>query len=250
MAYMIAVAGKGGTGKTSLCALLIRALSAKKTSIMAVDADPNLNLNEALGVTLNDTIGNIRQEALKNQGVGLPGGMTKQQHLTYKIEQSMAEADGYDLIAMGQPEGNGCYCFANHIIKDYLDKIADDYKYIVLDNEAGLEHLARRTTHNADVLLTVSDPSVRSIRSAGRVKKLVEEISLSVKEIYLVINRLDGELSAAAQEEIEKTGLKVIGQIPQDQTLAAYDGDAKPLISLPDNSPAVTAAAEILEKIL
>lgn len=248
MTLQIAVAGKGGTGKTTFAALAIRQMiKAGKKPIMAVDADANANLNEALGIEVEETISEII-DRIKNDMTPLPAGMTKDQFVAYKIHQSLAEGDDVDLLSMGAPEGPGCYCFANNILKGYIDELSQNYPVVVADNEAGLEHLSRRTTQNIDILFIISDASARSIRSAKRVKDLVEALKLEIKKMYLVVTKVQEGSVEALQGEIEKTGLELIGTIPLDDKVVEYDLHSRPLIDLPDDAAAVIAVREILKK--
>src|SRR5512143_73231 len=229
-AYTIAVAGKGGTGKTTLTGLVIRYLMEKrKGPVLAVDADANANLNEVLGVACHATIGHVREEALATAG-GRPHGMGLEEYLDMRIAQELIEAPGFDLIVMGRPEGPGCYCAANNIIRKYTDHLIESYPYIVTDNEAGLEHLSRRTTQNTDLLLIVSDPSARGVLTAGRVNEIVDELSLEIKRRFLIVNRVLGE---ALPEElggvVARTGLQLAGTVPDDRNIFKFDLEGKAL---------------------
>lgn len=248
MAFHIAVAGKGGTGKTTLCSLIIRHLSkANKGPILAVDADANANLNEALGLEIEGTIAETLARIYNNLDP-LPAGMTKDQYVAYKVHQSLSEGDSVDLLVMGGPEGAGCYCYANNILRGFVAELSNNYPYLVMDNEAGLEHLSRRTTQNVDVLFITSDSSARGIRSAGRIRELVETLKLDIKQMYLVVSRVKEGSIDALMPEIEKTGLELIGAIPADDQVMESDLLSKPLIDLPDDSPAVAAVEGILKK--
>lgn len=247
MALQIAIAGKGGTGKTTFASLAIKQLIKNgKKPILAVDADANANLNEALGIEVEETIADILAR-IKNDVTPLPAGMTKDQFVAFKVHQSLAEGDDVDILSMGGPEGPGCYCYANHILKSFMDDLSKNYPIVIADNEAGLEHLSRRTTQNVDYLFVISDASARGIRSAKRVKELVETISLDVKKMYLVVTKVDKGSIKALQGEIDQTGLELIGTIPVDSNVAEYDLHSKPLVQLPDDSPAVVAVGEILK---
>ena len=187
MPFSIALAGKGGTGKTTLAGLLIKYLVKKgKEPILAVDADSNANLNEVLGLNINDTLGDAREDMKKGN---VPSGMTKDVFISMKLEQSIVEADGFDLVIMGQPEGKGCYCAANTLLTGFLEKLTDNYPYIVMDNEAGMEHISRLTTKNVDILLIVSDSSRRGLQAAVRIEALAKCLNIVVGKSYLVINQ-------------------------------------------------------------
>jgi len=244
--FHIAVAGKGGTGKTTITGLIIRHLVEKKEGrVLAVDADANMNLNEVLGIKVHQTIGQIRE------GLGaVPAGMTKDAYINYKTQECVIESDGYDLVCMGRPEGPGCYCYANTLCKKYVDEMADGYRYVVLDNEAGMEHLSRRTTHNMDVMFAVTDSSIRGIQAAKRIEELVGELKLNIGEIALIVNRVPGGLEEATRKEINRLGLTLAGVVPADPAVTEYDLEGRPTFQLPDDSPAVLAVGEILERYL
>src|SRR5512134_782911 len=183
MAYVIALAGKGGTGKTSIAGLTVRYIvEKKKKPVLAVDADSNSCLNEALGIEVHATIGKLREESLETvrSGGERPGGMSMEQLFDYQVQQSVIEAKGFDLMVMGRPEGPGCYCAANNIIRKYTDKLSETYAYVVIDNEAGMEHLSRRTTHKVYLLIVVSDPTVKGVKTAKRIHELVDELQLDI----------------------------------------------------------------------
>jgi CO dehydrogenase maturation factor len=250
MAFSIALAGKGGTGKTTLAGLLIKYLQENgKTPILAVDADSNANLNEVLGMEVSETLGNAREEMKRGK---VPGGMTKDVFMDMKLQQAVAEADGYDLIVMGQPEGEGCYCAANSLLCGFLEKLTDNYPYIVTDNEAGMEHISRLTTKDVDVLLIVADTSRRAIQAALRINKLTKDLNVGVKKSYLVINQAKngGAIPEAALKMIQEGGLELIGTVPEDDRVYEYDLNGKPTIEIPRDNQAVKAAFEIFDKIV
>jgi CO dehydrogenase maturation factor len=255
MGFTIAVAGKGGTGKTSLCGLTIRYLTEKRRgAILAVDADANANLNDVLGVKVHATVGKLREtslEAIKSTAPR-PGGMSMEQLFDYQIQQALIEAKGFDLLVMGRPEGSGCYCAANNIIRKYMDKLADTYPFTVMDNEAGLEHLSRRTTQDTDLLLIISDSSVRGIMTAGRIGELVQELKLNVKRSVLIVNRVqDGtNKDRSLLTAIEQQGIEFAGFVPADDLIFEYDLNAKPLIQLPPDSMALTSFYSVLDKLI
>ena len=254
MGFTIAVAGKGGTGKTSLCGLTIRYLKERKRgAILAVDADANANLNDVLGVKVHATVGKLREtslEAIKSTAPR-PGGMSMEQLFDYQIQQALIEATGFDLLVMGRPEGSGCYCAANNIIRKYMDKLADTYPFTVMDNEAGLEHLSRRTTQDTDLLLIISDSSVRGIMTAGRIGELVKELNLNVKRSVLIVNRVqDRELDSTLQKVIDQQGVEFAGFVPADELIFEYDLNGKPLIQLPPDSKALTGYYAVLDKLI
>lgn len=248
MAYTIAMAGKGGVGKTTLCGFMIRYLLEKrKGPVLAVDADANSNLHEVLGISVEQQVGTIREDSKhKSKNVEL-AGVTNVDNMELMISQSLVEAKGFDLISMGRPEGPGCYCFPNHVIRRFMDKLSDNYPYVVMDNEAGLEHLSRRTTQDTDLMLIVSDPSARSLRTVGRVSELVTELELRVHRIGLIVNRAAGELPQESLDVIKDTSVDLLGVIRTDDTLASYDLENIPLIQLPLESSALKTAYSIFE---
>ncbi len=250
MAYTIAFAGKGGTGKTSLAGLTIKYLSSKRRGpILGVDADSNSCLNEALGVAVHTTVGRLREESLDTvrSGADRPGGMSMEQLFDYEVHQSVIESKGFDLIVMGRPEGPGCYCAANNIIRKYTDKLSETYPYVIIDNEAGMEHLSRRTTHKVDLLIIVSDPTMKGILTAKRIHELVDEIKLDVDKRILIINRAVGDGSEGLRAFAEKEGIAVAGLVPQDEMIAQYDLQGKPVFELPEEASSVKALFGILD---
>ncbi len=255
MGFSIAVAGKGGTGKTSLCGLTIRYLTEKKRGpVLAIDADANSNLNDVLGVKVHATVGALRENSLTTirSGTERPGGMSMEQLFDYQIQQALVEAKGFDLLVMGRPEGAGCYCAANNIIRKYMDKLADTYPYMVVDNEAGLEHLSRRTTQDTDLLLIISDPTVRGIMTAGRIAALVEELSLNVKRSVLIVNRAqDGNSGdTTLLQVIRQQGIEFAGFVPADDLIFEFDLNGRPLIGLPQGSKALTSYYSMLDRLI
>lgn len=246
MAFFIAMAGKGGTGKTTVAGLIVRVLLDKgKTPILAVDADANCNLNEVLGVKLTETIGKIREELLE-----VPPGMTKDAYIGYRVQEALVESDGFDLIAMGRPEGPGCYCYANVLCKKYVDILANNYNYVVVDNEAGLEHMSRRTTHGADIMVVVTDASQRGVITASRIRDLAEELKLKIKKTVLILNRVEGEVGQETMKEIEKTGLELAAVLPADNTIKEFDEKGIPTLKLPADNPVLKKVEEFVEKYI
>lgn len=252
MAFVIALAGKGGTGKTSVAGLTVRYLiERKKGPVLAVDADSNSCLNETLGIDVPTTIGRLREESLQAVRSGLErlGGMSTEQLLEYQVQQSIIESNGFDLIVMGRPEGPGCYCAANNILRKYTDKLSEAYQYIVIDNEAGMEHLSRRTAQKIDLLLVLSDPTVRGIQTAKRIYGLIDELGLEIDRRVLIINRVSGNEAEELKNLAEKLGLSVAGTIPQDNMVFDYDLRGRPIFQLPDNSEAVKTVFSILDSL-
>ncbi len=210
---------------------------------MAVDADANANLHEVLGVEVYKTIGDAREQMKRD----VPVGMTKDVWFEMQVQQAVIEQKDYDLIVMGRPEGPGCYCAANSLARRYIDVLTENYKFVVIDNEAGMEHLSRLTTQNVDLLFVVSDPTVRGIRTAGRILEVVRELGLNIKDLALIVNRVQGEFDPKMAELVEKIGLKLAGVLPADETIADFDLEGKPTIQLPDDTPAVVEANKIFE---
>ncbi len=248
MPFSIALAGKGGTGKTTVAGLLIKYLvKMDMTPVLAVDADSNANLNEVLGLKVADTLGNAREEMKK--GI-VPNGMTKDIFMSMKLAQAIVEDDGFDLIVMGQPEGQGCYCAANTLLTGFLDKLTGNYPYVVMDNEAGMEHISRLTTSNVDILLTISDTSRRGLQAAMRINELAKSLNIGVAKSYLIINQTKEAPSDTVLNIINKEGLELAGTIPEDNTVYEYDLNGIPTIELPEDNQAVKAAFSIFAKII
>ncbi|MBI2954007.1 MAG: AAA family ATPase [Chloroflexi bacterium] len=251
MPITIAVAGKGGTGKTTIAGLLIRYLREKNLgNVLAIDADPSSNLNAVLGLDLDGTVGDVREEMLSKVGAGaLTPGIPKQDYLEYRINQVLVESTGIDLLAMGRPEGQGCYCAANNMLRTLIDRLGREYRYVVIDNEAGLEHLSRRTTRDVDILLLVTDPTMRGLTAAARVIELVDELKTGVGHSYLVVNRAEGALPSAFVEAVQKLNVEFVGTVPRDEALAAMDAEGRPLVEIPDGSPVYEAVKMIAQKM-
>jgi len=244
---IIAMAGKGGTGKTTISGLLIRFLKKKGLGpVLAVDADANANLNEVLGVEVESTLGEAR-EGMKE---GVPQGMTRDIYMEYKIEEALVESQGYDLVVMGRPEGAGCYCHANTLLSKYMDRLAGNYRSVVMDNEAGMEHISRLVARRADVLLIVSDATQRGIQAASRIKKLVRELKLDVKKDFVIINRVRGPLPSVVNDAAEAGGLNVAGHVPEDALISQFDVEGRPTVELPEDAPSVQALDRIFESVL
>lgn len=248
MPYTVAMAGKGGTGKTTVAGFLIRYLVERgKTPVLAVDADANTNLNEVLGVPVKATLGTAREQM--KEGV-VEQGMTKQTFMEMKLAEAVLEGKGFDLIAMGRPEGAGCYCAANNLLSMYLEKLMGNYPYLVMDNEAGMEHISRLTTKNVDVLLVISDPSIRGIETAGRINALVDELKVRAAKRFLIVNQARDGLTDPLREEIVQHGLDLAGTMPEDGLLYDFDMKGNPIVALPDDNLALCAAFEIFDRII
>lgn len=250
MSFAIAVAGKGGTGKTSIASLIIRYLLKNgSVPILAIDADANANLGDSLGLTVDQTIGSIIA-SFNQEKIKIPPGMTKEAYLEYQINAAVVESQGLDLITMGRGEGPDCYCYPNSVLRMFADRMADNYAYVVMDNEAGLEHLSRRTTQNIDLLLIISDHSVKGIRTVARIRELVIELKLVVKKQAVVINSAPDELAPMVKEEMARLGIESTFIIPHDDEIYQYDLQAKPLLDLPDSSKAVRAVDKIMTELI
>lgn len=243
--YTIAIAGKGGTGKTTLAGIIIRLIIKKNLgSILAVDADPNSTLNDILGVNLNKSIGEIIDEI--NQGnLVVPVGMSKETFIEYEIHNNLTESDKFDLLVMGRPEGPGCYCYANNLLRGILSKISKNYNYIVIDNEAGLEHLSRKTTREADIFLIIADYTQAGINTAQRINDLISELKIKTKKKYLIFNRFDGII-----DKRKIRSLDLLGCIPFDQNIFRASQEGKSIFDIEEGSPAIEAMDRIFERIV
>jgi len=250
LSFNIAVAGKGGSGKTSIASLIIRYLKKNGSGpILAVDADPNANLGESLGLSIKKTIGSIIA-SFNEEKINIPPGMTKEAYLEYKLNETIIESKGLDLVTMGRGEGPECYCYPNLILRKFVETLAGNYAYVVADNEAGMEHLSRRTTQNIDELLIVSDHSVKGVRTVARIRELVSELKLVVKRQSVVINFVPTALDPLVTEELARLGIDPTAIIPWDEEVREYDLKMKPLLDLPDTSRAVTAVGDLMAKFL
>ena len=250
MSFSIATAGKGGTGKTSIASLIIRYLKKNKEGpILAVDADPNANLGDSLGLDTKKTIGSIIG-LFHEEKINIPPGMTKESYLKYKFNEAIVESKGLDLVSMGRGEGPECYCYPNLILREFIGTLAENYAYVVTDCEAGMEHLSRRTTQDINELLIISDHSVKGIRTVAQIRDLVSELKLMVKRQSAIINFVPARLDPLITEELARLGIEPIATIPLDEQVYDYDLKLKPLLDLPDTSKAVTAVDELMAKIL
>jgi len=261
MTITIALAGKGGVGKTTIAGMVIKYLVQNKPGpVLAIDADPSSNLNMVLGLDLDWTVGDIREDMLaqvKSSLLGggaamgsLPGGVSKHDYLDHKIRASLAEGEAFDLIAMGRSEGTGCYCAVNHNLREVIDSISKNYRYIVIDNEAGMEHLSRRTTRDVQHLLIVSDPTQRGIVAAERIASFRNELDIRIEQAYLIINRLSGSIPPALTTEIIKLDIPLLGTVSTDEELSKFEFSGKPLVELGNDSPVYQAVAGMMGNIL
>lgn len=261
MTTTIALAGKGGVGKTTIAAMVIKYLAQQQDgAILAIDADPSSNLNMVLGLELEWTVGDIREDMLSQVQASLvaggaamgslPGGVSKREYLDYQIRSSVSEGNHFDLIAMGRSEGPGCYCAVNHNLREVVDAISKHYRYVVIDNEAGMEHLSRRTTRDVDHLLIVTDPTQRGLVAAGRIAGFCNELDIHIQNAYLVLNRLPGAMPPELEEYIHKLGIPLIGSVPADDELGAFEFSGRPLVELGDDSPVYREVSRMMEEIL
>ena len=250
--HTIAVAGKGGVGKTTTSGMIVDYLCSKKQGpVLVVDADANSNLNEVLGVEVETSLGQIREEMAQAELKGtIPAGMTKADYAEFKFNSALIEEDDFDMLVMGRTQGKGCYCYVNGVLKSQVDKYAKNYKYIVMDNEAGLEHVARGTLPHVDTMLLISDCSRRGIQAAARVAEMIGEMDLKPGKLGLIVNRAPGGvLDAGVLEEIQKHGLELLGVLPQDEGVYRCDCNGEPSAKLPAGNPVKTALQGIMQKI-
>jgi CO dehydrogenase maturation factor len=235
MTKTIAIAGKGGTGKTTIAALLIKLLT-EKGVVLAIDGDPSSNLHMALGLPLEETVGGVREEMLSRQvreRIGIP----KPDYLELRIQEALVESKGVDLLAMGRPEGPGCYCAANNWLRACIDRLGGNYDYVVIDSEAGMEHISRQTTRDVNILLLTSDPTIRGISAAARMKDLIGELRTHVERIALVVNRVGDGLPPEIEQAIKEAELELIGVLPEDPGMMKLEVRGAPLTDLPLESP-------------
>ncbi|MBO5316982.1 MAG: AAA family ATPase [Oscillospiraceae bacterium] len=252
MPHTIAVAGKGGVGKTTTCGMMIDYLCKKgQGPVLVVDADANSNLNEVLGVEVETSLGAIREEMAQAELKGtVPAGMTKADYAAFKFNSALVEEDDFDMLVMGRTQGKGCYCYVNGVLKTQVDRYAKNYSYIVMDNEAGLEHVARGTLPHVDTMLLISDCSRRGIQAAARVAEMVQELELKPGRMGLIVNRAPGGvLEEGVKAEIEKHGLELLGVLPQDEGVYRCDCDGEPSAKLPDANPVKQAVYAIMQKL-
>jgi CO dehydrogenase maturation factor len=261
MTTTIALAGKGGVGKTTIAGMVIKYLSQKQSgSILAIDADPSSNLNMVLGLDLDWTVGDIREgmlqqvkDSLISSGAAMgtmPGGQTKREYLDYQIRSSLSEGARYDLIAMGRGEGSGCYCAVNHNLREVIDSMSKNYAYVVIDNEAGMEHLSRRTTRDVQHLLIISDPTMRGLVAAQRVADMSKELDIHIENAYLIINRLASTIPEAMDKFISKMGVPLLGTIPTNDEIGNFDFIGKPLVEIDGLSPVFIAVSGMIDQII
>lgn len=261
MTTTIALAGKGGVGKTTTAGMVIKYLIQNQPgAVLAIDADPSSNLNMVLGLKLDWTVGDIREgmldqvkSSLSQGGAAMgtmPGGLSKHDYLSYEIQSSLSEGERFDLIAMGRGEGPGCYCAVNHNLRDVIDSISKNYRYVVIDNEAGMEHLSRRTTRDVQHLLIVTDPTLRGLVAAERIIEMQQELSINVENYYLILNRAPEQPPKPLLEKINQLNVKFLGTVPADNTLMEFEFEGRPLVELGDQSPVYQAVEKMMQSIL
>ncbi|OFW60666.1 MAG: hypothetical protein A2133_05860 [Actinobacteria bacterium RBG_16_64_13] len=252
MTETLAVVGKGGTGKTTFSALTVKYLrEAGRTPILAIDADPSSNLNMALGMELGETVGQIREDT-RDQVTGgtFQPGISKPDWFQYQVMQCVVEGEDVDLLAMGRPEGPGCYCAANHMLREAIDRLGNNYKSVVIDNEAGMEHISRQTTRDVDWLFIISDPSQRGLSAAEHIVRLVGSLGTRIGRTGLIINRVVGELPEEIRERAGALGVPLLGILPQDPAVGRYDAEGRPLVDLDESSDIYPAVKAVLQKCL
>ena len=249
MPKTITMAGKGGVGKTAIASLIIDYLS-RKGVVLAIDADPSTNLNTALGLPLDNTVGKAREDITEEIQKGkISPGVSKQEYLDMKIREALVESSKIDLLAMGRPEGPGCYCAANHMLRASIDRLARNYDYIVVDCEAGMEHISRQTTQDVDYLVIVTDPTMRGLTAAARTRDLIKEMRTKVGRVGLVVNKLRDGLPQELAQAIKDSNLELLATIAEDPNLSALEIKGKPIIELPEASPLKKGALEVINKL-
>ncbi len=249
MSRTIAMAGKGGVGKTTVSALITRYFACQQPDpLLAIDADPNSNLGETLGLNIEKTVGDIREDFMKDPQ-GVPSGMDKVLYLEMLMNQVLIEHNAFDLLVMGRQEGQGCYCMVNNILNRFTEELETNYKYLLVDNEAGMEHLSRRSSGKVDMLLMVTDYALRGLRAVGRINEMLGDLKLEVKDKGLIVNRAPQTLSQAFLDEVEAIGVPIVCTIPDDGNLLEFDMEQRSLIELPDDSPAVVAVNQMMGRV-
>lgn len=250
MGKVIAVAGKGGTGKTTTACLVTRYLAKSNHGpVLAIDADPNSNLGETMGIDVTKTVGDIREDFMRDPQ-GLPPGMDKINYLEMLMNQVLIEKKEFDLLVMGRQEGTGCYCMVNNILNRFSEQLSKSYKYLVVDNEAGMEHLSRRTSGRVDMLLMITDYSLRGLRALKRIHEMIDSLKLDIKSKGIIVTRAPAVLNDAFMAEVSEIGVPVICTIPDDSTLLDYDMEKRSLMDLPDDSPSVKAVNTMMDSIM
>lgn len=250
MSFHIAVCGKGGTGKTTISGVILRSLLlAGKVPVLVIDADADGNLADALGIKVIQTVGEVVEE-MEQKASQFPPDVPKEKWLEGRLNSLLAEEKGFDFLSMGRGEGPGCYCFVNSVLRRLMDKIEGNYPYSIMDNAAGMEHLSRRTTRAADLLLIVSDHSMRGVEGAGRIAQLATELKLDIGKMGLVINRVKGDINEAIRHKAQQCGLEIMTSIPEDDQIKGFDLKGISLLELPAQNRVLTAVTGLLERTL
>ncbi len=245
---VIAITGKGGTGKTAVAGMLVKCLSQNKKTLLAIDADPDSNLPDVLGVKVDKTIGDMREFMLEERD-RMPPDMNKERVLESKVYEVLNEMPRYDLVVMGRPEGSGCYCFANNLLRGIMDRILKNYDLTIIDTAAGLEHLSRRIIRDVDELLVVTDGSRRGLQTAERIRELAISLSLNIKKMHVIANKVTPENRSRIEEYARELKMDIIGIVPFDETLSRFDLEGRPLSELPQDSEALRAVGEIAKRM-
>ena len=246
MGRVIAMAGKGGTGKTTIAALIVRMLKEKKLgSILAVDADPNSNLGETLGLQVDLTVGEVLDDIAEHPEK-VPLGMGKDHFIEYQVQTAISEGDGFDCLTIGRPEGPGCYCYVNNTLRNVMARLIKDYDFVIIDNEAGLEHLSRRTTRSADAFVIVSNETVVGLKAAKRIKALIKELKINAKNEFLIINSSANRLEAATALDLK---MDYLGNVPFDKEIEKISLNGGSLMKLDTEAESYNRLKIIGEKI-
>ncbi len=247
--FTVVVAGKGGTGKTLVSALLVRH-QLRHGAVLAIDADPDSNLPEALGVEVRRTVGEVRESLLKYKTRRTEDSViTAEKVMEQGIMEAIAEEKGFDLLVMGRSEGEGCYCAVNHILRSVIDAQARNYETVIIDSEAGLEHISRRTARDVDVMLVVTDASVKGIATARRVRELADELRVDFGHMVVLVNKVTPETRGIMDRHISQANLQLLGFLPFDQRVAENDALGRPIWDLPEDSPVMVAAREAFGRL-
>jgi len=249
LSFVVAVAGKGGVGKSTIASLLIRALNERTGEVvLAVDADPNSNLGQKLGVEVERSIGDLREEMLKNAD-SIPVAMSKHEYVRYHISLALLEGEEFDLLTMGRSEGPGCYCYINNILRTFMDELMDDYGHVIIDNEAGMEHLSRRTTRRMNALVLVTDATMIGVETASRLRELASEMEIEIGRMILIVNRVPREIPLALKNAISSSGFDRMVQIPNDRQVEELNMVGKPLSSLDGTNRALRALKKLASEL-
>lgn len=249
MSYVVAIAGKGGVGKSTISAILVRALHERTGDVvLAVDADPNSNLGQKLGVIVENTIGDLREDMLEKADQ-IPAGMSKQEYVRYHIGLALTEGEEFDLLTMGRSEGPGCYCYINNILRTFMDELMEDYGYAVIDNEAGMEHLSRRTTRRMDALILVSDPTKIGVETASKLRELACSMEIEIGRVVLLMNRAPEEMHPVLQDAIDASGFEEVVFVPNDSQVEELTVVGEPLVSLDNTSEALRSVKKLASSL-